>query len=436
VTITSDEPVTGEIVQYTPPAGGVVEEYRPRIVMAPDEAKALDDQLRACMQAILREGVDYGTIPGAGDRKNLLKPGAEKLLQWFGFGSRTFEVKIERDDPDSPSGIADKARRIGVTYCTEVTKALSDGRVIVVATCEGYAGYDEDRYYKTAEEAQAKAKAKEEKWARIDKRDPNPRKWQGIGDDYRAPWNTVVKMSEKRSYVGAAIDATSAAGLFTQDMEDTSHAAEAPPPASIASAASEVIAGLPEEARRGVEQWRKAQGWPRSSEWEPTQWCAALVQAGRMDTSVRGDLTDLADTPAADTWATPSGNGDGWADEAVGLVLNAPDVDSCRVMYRQAVARADAGEITAEDKQRICELAMARVKDLQDGAKEGSVAAPDGDPWQAEIDAMTTKEDALPLLDKLEKARGSAVDERRYKALKAGIRAKASGLPSAPGEAA
>jgi hypothetical protein len=170
------------------------EEYRPRIVMAPEDAKALDDQLRSCMLAVLRENVDYGLIPGAGDKKNLLKPGAEKLLQWFGFGSRSVEVKTERDDPEHPSGIADKAHRIGISYRTEVTKTLADGREVIVATCEGYAGFDEDRFFQTGEDAQAKARAKEEKWARIDKRSPNPNKWQYVTDDYRAPWNTIVKM--------------------------------------------------------------------------------------------------------------------------------------------------------------------------------------------------------------------------------------------------
>ena len=172
------------------------------------------------MRAILKEGVDYGPIPGGDpDKKNLNKPGAEKLLQWFGFGSESNLAEIERDDPDHPSGIADKARRIGVTYRTEITKTVPGGGKVIVATCEGYAGYDEDRYYTSAEDAVAKAEAKERFWAAKDKRQPNPAKWANAAE-YRAPWNTLIKMSQKRSYVGAAIDATGAAGLFTQDMED------------------------------------------------------------------------------------------------------------------------------------------------------------------------------------------------------------------------
>lgn len=90
-----------------PYSSAPMQEYRPRIVMLPDEAQALDRQLRDCMLAVLRDGVDYGVIPGAGDKKNLLKPGAEKLLQWFGYGHVNERDEIERD--------ADGAR-IGVVY--------------------------------------------------------------------------------------------------------------------------------------------------------------------------------------------------------------------------------------------------------------------------------------------------------------------------------
>lgn len=316
MTATAVEPeIEGAVVApgtaLAPYAAGTVEEYRPRIVMSPDDAKALDDQLRECMKAILREGVDYGPIPGGDkDKKNLLKPGAEKLLQWYGYGSRSIEVKIERDDPEYPSGIADRARRIGVTYRTEVTKTLADGREVVVATCEGYAGYEEDRYYQPAEQARAKAESKERFYAEKDQRPPNPRKWEFITDDYRAPWNTLIKMAQKRSYVGAAIDATSAAGLFTQDMEDMGGAepqAVISPVAAIAEAGRGVIAGLPKHARDELDRWFRTQGWPGPAKWDVEQWCAGLVQAGKLSAapaggqSLEGAIVSPLDP--ADPWA-------------------------------------------------------------------------------------------------------------------------------------
>jgi hypothetical protein len=279
---TAAEPLAGEIVQYAPPAG-IVDEYRPRILMAADEAKALSDQLRECMLAVLREGVDYGTIPGAGEKKNLLKPGAEKLLQWFGFGSRSIEVKTERDDPEHSSGIADKVRRVGVTYRTEITKTIPGGGEVTVATCEGYAGYDEDRYYASAEEARAKAEQKERFWAAKDGRQPNPKKWE-IAAEYRAPWNTLIKMSQKRSYVGAAIDATGAAGLFTQDMEDAADTNAAP--AGLATAGRAAIERMPVAVKQELNAWYGSVNWPGPDAWDTEQWCTALVKAGWISRAV------------------------------------------------------------------------------------------------------------------------------------------------------
>lgn len=280
MTAQTEEPVVAELVPYTPGHTGVMEEYRPRILMDADEAKMLDDQLRKCMLAVLRENVDYGTIPGAGDKKNLLKPGAEKLLQWFGFGSRSIEVKIERDDPEHPSGIADKAHRIGVTYRTEVTKQVPGGGEVVVATCEGYAGYDEDRYFATMEEARAKAEAKERANASRYNRGVNPFKWESITADYRAPWNTLIKMSQKRSYVGAAIDATGAAGLFTQDMETFVSVDTAP--AAIAEAGRVAIERLPVAVKQELNAWYQSLNWPGPDKWDADQWCMALVKAGKL----------------------------------------------------------------------------------------------------------------------------------------------------------
>jgi hypothetical protein len=276
---TAAEPaLSGEVVPYAPPA--LMEEYRPRIVMAPDEAKALAEQLQQCMRAILKEGVDYGPIPGGDpNKKNLNKPGAEKLLQWFGFGSESRLAEIERDDPDHPSGIADRARRIGVTYRTEITKTVQGGGKVVVATCEGYAGYDEDRYYISAEDAAAKAEAKERYWAAQDKRQPNPAKW-GNASEYRAPWNTLVKMSQKRSYVGAAIDATGAAGLFTQDMEDVATRNAAP--AALAEAGRAAIERLPVPVKQELNAWYRSLNWPGPDAWDAEQWCTALVKAGKL----------------------------------------------------------------------------------------------------------------------------------------------------------
>jgi hypothetical protein len=363
MTTATEEPVTGEIVLAAPPASVAMEEYRPRIVMAPEEAKALAEQLQQCMRAILKEGVDYGPIPGGDpDKKNLHKPGAEKLLQWFGFGSESHLAEIERDDPDYPSGIADKARRIGVTYRTEVTKTVPGGGKVVVATCEGYAGYDEDRYYTSAEDAVAKAEAKERFWAQKDKRSPNPAKWQNAAE-YRAPWNTLIKMSQKRSYVGAAIDATGAAGLFTQDMED---AAAAGPVIPIADAARAAIEPLPQTAKEGLDGWYHALNWPDPGEWDARQWCLALVKAGQLSASQpAAQPASPVQAPAVAETPQRSQEDEDWADEAFVKAGEFGTPKAGSELWSEIVARNEDGRLTADERARLSDLMKARLEDLR-----------------------------------------------------------------------
>ena len=200
---------------YQPPAQP--EQYQARMAMTQEQAKALDDQVRLCTRAVLRDGVDYGTIPGAGDRKVLLQAGAEKLLQWFGFGFTCDRTDLEIDED---------GQKQGVTYRCTVTKQLPDGRVVAVTTCEGYAGYDEAKFYKPVTDAERhKAEARERGWAAKDKRVADPTKWKNLSA-YRAPWNTILKMAQKRAIVGAAITATAAAGLFGQEEDNSSPVAD------------------------------------------------------------------------------------------------------------------------------------------------------------------------------------------------------------------
>lgn len=167
----------------------------------------------------------------------------------------------------------------------------------------------------------------------------------------------------------------------------------------------------------------------------------ALLQALNLPTDdVEPDSQTYERSPrhqsAGDAWekaspARPKAPDDGWADEAIGLAATLPDKDAARALFKLAVFKANEGEITAEQKERVCALITARVADLDAEQPAGT------DPWQDEIDSMTTREDAIALLDKLDQQhKGGVLDSRRHKALKAAIRIKADSLPSAPGEAA
>lgn len=158
-----------EVVQH----GTEVEPWRPSPVMTPAEAADQAKLMREMLAAVLQEGTDYGKIPGVG-KPSLFKSGAEWLLKWFGFTHRFEVLDVERDE---------HGKNWGVTYRCVVTRQADHGEV-TVGTCDGYASRDE-------------------------------KKWVS------APWNTIIKMAQKRALVGAALQATGTSGLFTQDMEDT-----------------------------------------------------------------------------------------------------------------------------------------------------------------------------------------------------------------------
>ena len=245
----------------------VIEEYRPRLIMAAGEAAELDSQLRDMMRAVLVEGTDYGTVPGS-SKPSLWKPGAEKLLQWFGFGHEIEKAETERNGDGT---------RVGVTYRCTVFKEMGDGRKVTVATCEGYTGYDEDTFYTTEQDARRKAEAAERRWAAQYRRPVNPAKWE-YATEYKAPWNSLIKIAQKRALVGAALQATSASTLFTQDLEDMRGRGDGT--GALTEAGTAALRALPPDVRRALDQWRCRRGWPEAPQWDARLWCSALQMAG------------------------------------------------------------------------------------------------------------------------------------------------------------
>jgi hypothetical protein len=184
--------------------------YQPGMVMTPEAAKALDEQVRLCTKAVLQEGTDYGIIPGTNGEQTLWRPGAQKLLQWFGLSYHCERVEVERDD---------EGRKHGITYKCTVARRMPDGSLDIKATCEGTADYDESKFYQSAEQVRTRLRELEHKWAAKDRRVPNADRWNDARE-YRADWNALMKRAQKRAIVGAVVDATAAGGIFTDREED------------------------------------------------------------------------------------------------------------------------------------------------------------------------------------------------------------------------
>lgn len=136
----------------------------------------------------MQQGRDYDTIPGT-NKPSLLKPGAEKLGLAFQL-SPTFEV-IDRLEQHEERFFFYRVRCTLTHRCTGVVIANQEG------TCS------------------SSERGRES-----------------------APANTILKMAEKRAYVGAILLATFSSDRFTQDMEDYAQEDGRPSAASKAKGAA------------------------------------------------------------------------------------------------------------------------------------------------------------------------------------------------------
>lgn len=169
----------------TPPAQAyrsIETNYVPALVMQPEQAKALMQQLDDVKKSVMREGVDYAVIEGT-SKPSLLQPGGERLAQMFGLGVRA-EI-VERFTVDRAGNDTDEyGQGWGVIASARATKTIH-GHEVVVSESTGYAGNDE-------------------------------MKWR------KAPLHTLMMMAQKRAKLAATRSATGASELFTQDVEDMS----------------------------------------------------------------------------------------------------------------------------------------------------------------------------------------------------------------------
>lgn len=384
--------MTSPGTDLTPYDGGQVDAYRPQI-MTPEAARALDENLRRCTKAVLRDGTDYGAIPGTRERKFLFKPGAEKLLQWFGLAYSMHCIDTQHDDD---------GRRQGVTYRCTVAKRLPDGTAAEIATCEGYAGYDEEKFYQSAEQAQRKAEANERHWAAIDKRPANPTKWKTLGE-YRAPWNTVVKMAQKRALVGATINATAAGGLFAEEDNSSDAPADGGPSyyqqaladaydVTSTEAANELWMQAVEAANSGV----ITPGQKTHIQNRIKQRVKQLESHGQVDLEPAGDVppADSGAPAAAESAAPPAEPAGGTPknDPAWRIVkqferLGVTDRNDRLILTAQIARLDDVPESTAklsEDRQRDVLKTLTKCRDLDalnallaTGEQDAEAEAPD-----------------------------------------------------------
>lgn len=150
--------------------------------------------LREFVTKQLKEGIDgdYGKIPGAGNKKVLLQPGAEKLSSLFGLGSRMNQV----------SQVFDRAGNFAMfTYKCEIFHLKTGASICEV---EGTANSQEKKY--------ATKSVWEKRGSQSVKTGDEPVPIADIA-------NTLMKMAQKRAFIGAVVKATNASDFFTVDTD-------------------------------------------------------------------------------------------------------------------------------------------------------------------------------------------------------------------------
>jgi hypothetical protein len=220
--------------------------------------------IREASETAMKDGVDYGRIPGV-DKPTLLKPGAEKLGVLF-----QLDIQLANEQSWGPGDHLTVVSRATV-YHAPTGARLGYG--------EGLCTTREKKYGKRKQERTCPAcgvaaiiKGKQEYgggWVCFKKKNGCGAKFrdddpvitgQEVGEvenpDLPDTWNTVLKMAEKRARVDAVLAVTGASALFTQDAEDLAPPAPPEPPAPVREDIQEVKA-LGRRHKLKVRQWRQ-----------------------------------------------------------------------------------------------------------------------------------------------------------------------------------
>lgn len=211
-------------------------------VISIEQAIARHRQLSNFVSQVMKEGHDFGAIPGTGTKPTLLKPGAEKLTTLFGLTKRLCIVEKTEDW----SGAAHE----GEAFFYYLYRCALYRGDLLIAEADGSCNSRESKY--RWREAQRKCPAcgvaaiikgraeygggwvcfqkKSGCGSKFDDDDPaiiSQQVGRIANPDVSDQVNTIQKMAAKRALVAATLLAVNASEFFTQDVEDFNHE---PPP--------------------------------------------------------------------------------------------------------------------------------------------------------------------------------------------------------------
>lgn len=159
-------------------------------------------QMQAVVQKTLKEGQDYGEVPGT-NKPTLLKPGGEKICMLFGLNPE-YDFLQTTEDYDKEFFSYNikctlfrngQAVAQGVGSCNSKEKKYR--YINVDELPENYVGYQEKITDKYGRE-----------------------KFKINNLDVCSLVNTILKMAKKRAFIDAVLQVASLSEVFTQDLED------------------------------------------------------------------------------------------------------------------------------------------------------------------------------------------------------------------------
>lgn len=175
-------------------------------------------QFQALVKKLMIKEVDYGVIPGTGDKPTLLKPGAEKLNKMHGLADR-YEITEKTEDYRTPF------------FCYTVKCTLThinSGEVISegLGSCNSmeskyrYRWIGEKKLPKDFDKEADDVVMKVGQYGNVYRLD---------NDDVCSQVNTIMKMAKKRALVDATLSACRLSSVFTQDFDDVEDVPDAAP---------------------------------------------------------------------------------------------------------------------------------------------------------------------------------------------------------------
>lgn len=211
--------------------GQIQQSSRVQLGGAAAMAQTIEDlnTIRAFVASEMKDGLDFGLIPGTGSKKTLLQPGAQKIFMYFNVYPR---ISVQTIDLDG--GHVEYI--VTVELLSRTTQACVGAGVGSCSTMESRYRWRKAARVCPACGAASIIKGKEEYgggWLCHKKQDGCGQKFrdgdlsiesQPVGRvenaDIFDTRNTVLKMAKKRATVDAAHGLGCMSELFTQDLED------------------------------------------------------------------------------------------------------------------------------------------------------------------------------------------------------------------------